>query len=161
MKGIENSAYLILLLISNLLALGILAAAWKSARLGRLLFFLLFLWAGITNWLTALHNPNTYLGEADLVEIGVYRQFILGWFSRHILLMVGFIASCQLLIAFSMLGKGWIVKWGGIAAILFLLAIVPFGVGSGFPSTLIAALAMYLLIRQPYKDYIWKKQSDE
>ena len=134
-----------------------LLAAWKNVRLARLFFFLIFSWASWTNWKTALFSPQTYLGEADLTFFAFYREFILGWFSQHITEAVGFIATCQALIAISMLLKGWCLKAGGIGAILFLLAIAPFGVGSAFPCTVILAAGMYLILRGSGHTFLWMR----
>jgi len=155
MKGLDESNNLILYVISNVIALFVLLAALKQIRFARLLFLLVFTWASWTNWRTAVGNPGTYLGEADLTFLPFYKQFILGWFSRHITLAVGFIATCQGLIAVSMLLRGWVFKLGGIGAIVFLLAIAPFGVGAAFPCTVILAVAMYLVLRSPHQNYLW------
>jgi hypothetical protein len=157
MNGWENSTYVLALVISNVAALLILFCCWKNPRAGRFLFFLLFSWAGYTNWKTALHTPQFYLDYADLAFLPFYTTFIKGWFSRHILLLVGAIASGQLLIAVSMWLRGWIFKLGTIGGIIFLLAILPLGVGAGFPFPIIAALAFYLLLKHPSIDYLWKR----
>ena len=161
MRGLDDSNNLVLYFISNAIAIIMLWAASRRVRLSRLLFFLIFAWASWTNWRTAVGNPESYLGEADLTFFALYKQFILGWFSQHILAAVGFIATCQALIAISMLLKGWLLKLGGIGAIVFLLAIAPFGVGAAFPCTVILARAMYLVLRNSHQDYLWipaKKQ---
>jgi hypothetical protein len=155
MKGLDNSNNLLLYIISNSIALLILFVTWKNLRWGRLLFFLVFAWASWTNWTTALKNPATYLGEADLTFFEFYRKFILGWFSRNIILAVGFIASCQALIAFSMLGKTTVVRAGAVGGILFLVAIAPFGTGSAFPCTLILAIAMGFIFSRKKHNYLW------
>jgi hypothetical protein len=156
MKGLENPAYVAALIAFNLLALIMLWAAYKKPRLSRLLFFLLFAWASWANWSLAVTRPNEYLAYADLTFLPVYRQFILGWFSHHITAAVATIATCQAMIAVSMLLKGTILRLGGIGAIIFLLAIVPFGVGSGFPCTLIMAIAMFVITRKPHLEYLWE-----
>jgi hypothetical protein len=56
-----------------------------------------------------------------------------------------------------MLLKGWIFRSGSIGAIIFLLAIMPFGVGSGFPCTAIMAAAIFLLFRNHNNEFIWQK----
>lgn len=155
MKGLDNSTNLILYIISNTIALGVLFATWKNIRLGRLLFFLVFAWASWTNWTTALNDPQTYLGEAELTFFDFYHDLILGWFSRNILLVVGSIATCQALIAIAMLGKTTLIKAGGTGAILFLIAIAPFGTGSGFPCTIVLAIAMGLIVSKKDQDYLW------
>jgi hypothetical protein len=142
MKGFENPTYLLLYIISNVAAILLLWIARKQPRIARLLFFLIFAWASWTNWTTALRNPQFYIEYADLSFLNVYKQFIHGWFSRHVTETIGFIATCQALIAVSMLLKGWMLKMGAIGAIIFLLAIAPLGVGSAFPFSIIASVAL-------------------
>ena len=142
-------------IISNVAAILLLWSAWKQPRLARLLFFLLFAWAAWTNWSTALRNPQFYLEYADLSVLSVYQQFIRGWFSEHVPETVGFIATCQALIAVAMLLKGWVLKTGIIGALIFLLAIAPLGIGSAFPFSLIASAALYLIYRKASDNYLW------
>ena len=149
MRGLENQIYLIAYVVSNAFALVLLFLSWKHMKLSRLFFFLLFAWASWVNWTTAIDSPDDYLGYADLALIPAYKNFIEGWFSRHIELMVGIIATSQGLIAIALLLRGWIYKIGVIGGTAFLLAIMPLGVGSGFPCTLILAIALMML----YKDH--------
>lgn len=151
MNGLENSTYLYMLIAFNALALFFLLAAIQWPRIARLLFFLLFGWACWMNWTTAQNNPGAYLEYAGLSFSGWYRAFINGWFSKHIPLAVGFIATCQGLIALCMLLKGRIFKAGCAGGIIFLLAIAPLGVGSGFPCTIIFAAAMAVLFQKGKK----------
>ena len=147
MYGLENKAYLIAYAISNTFALVVLFFAWKQNRLGRIFLFVLFGWASWANWTTALNSPNDYLAYADLTFLPFYKQFIEGWFGNHVLTVVGFIASTQALIAFSLLLKGNVYKAGVIAGIIFLLSIAPLGVGSAFPCTVLLAVAMMILYK--------------
>jgi hypothetical protein len=158
MKGLENNTYLAMLLISNIVALILLLTALKKPGLSRLLFSLLFTWAGWINWHTALNTPGDYLDYADLSIFSFYRTFIHGWFKEHLFLIVGFIATCQFLIAIGMQSKGVVFKMAAIGAIIFLLAIAPLGVGSGFPCTIIMATAMYLLLRHAPTNYLWIRE---
>jgi hypothetical protein len=157
MNGLNDELYVILLIISNAVAILLLIAAIKWPHIARVLFFLLFAWASCTNWATAFQSPQSYLEYAGLSWLDGYRDFINGWFARHIPLAVGFIASCQALIAISMLLKGWIYKIGSIGAIIFLLAILPLGVGSGFPCTAIMAIAIYILLEKHDNKFIWER----
>jgi hypothetical protein len=156
MKGLNNEIYIVLLLISNAVAILQLIAALKWPRIARVSFFLLFVWASWTNWRTSQQSPQYYLEYGELAWSGWYRTFISGWFAEHIKLAVGFVATGQALIAISMLLKGWIFKAGCIGGILFLLAILPLGVGSGFPCTAIMAAALYILMRKHSHSYFWK-----
>lgn len=156
MKGFENEIYRYLLLISNIAALLLLFVAVKWPRAARVLFFLLFAWACWMNWTTALEKPQVYLDYADLTWSKFYYNFIHGWFADHIPQAVIGIAICQGLIALSMLLNKWIFKTGAAGAILFLLAIVPFGVGSGFPATIIMAIAMIMILRKGADRFVWQ-----
>lgn len=156
MKELENLTFTILFIISNIVALIILLAAWKAPKIARLLFFLLFAWASYTNWSFAIYSLQSYTQYAHLTFLNIYRQFILGWFSKHITVVVGFIATCQALIAVSMLMKDFVFKAGVVGAIIFLIAIAPLGIGSAFPCTVIVAVALYILIKKHQYDFIWK-----
>jgi hypothetical protein len=156
MKGLDNQLYVILLLISNGIAILQLIAAIKWPRLARLSFFLLFAWACWMNWTTSHQTPDVYIDYANLTWSHWYSNFIHGWFAAHIQSAVGSIAICQGLIAITMLLKGWIYKAGCMGAILFLLCIVPFGVGSGFPATIIMAAAVIILLKN--NTFIWQKR---
>ena len=148
MKGLDNPTYLFMLVAFNVLAIIFLWAAVKRPRVSRLLFFLLFGWACWMNWTISQRSPDDYLIYADLNLSGWYRDFIRGWFSKRIPLVVGVIATCQGMIAVSMWLKGWLYKVGCIGAIIFLVAIAPFGVGSGFPCTIIFAVALAILYKK-------------
>jgi hypothetical protein len=156
MKGLDHELYTILLIISNAVAVLMLFFAFKWPRVGRLSFFLLFAWASWTNWTASQQTPWFYLDYADLTWSRWYSYFINGWFARHISTAVGFIAACQVLIAVSMLLKGWLFRAGAIGAVIFLLAIAPFGTGSGFPCTIIMAIAMVILLKKHDNRFIWQ-----
>ena len=155
MKGFENEIYRYLLLISVLLSIIILITAIRWPRIARLLFFLLFAWACGINLQTSQQTPHVYLEYANLTWSSLYKGIINGWFSTHIQLVVGAIAVCQGLIAVSMLLSGVLFRTGAIGAIIFLVAIIPFGLGSGFPTTLIMSIALIILLGKHADQYIW------
>src|SRR5687768_4032012 len=99
MKGLENEAYMIAYIISNLFALTLLFLSWKYIKLSRFIFFLLFGWASWANWTTNLNSPEDYLDYSQFTFIAFYKNFIEGWFSQHIQVVVGIIATAQALIA--------------------------------------------------------------
>jgi len=156
MKGWDSQLTIVLLIVSNLVAVLQLFAAIYWPRIGRISFALLFAWAAWTNWNTSHEHPEFYLDYAQLAWSGWYVQFIKGWFATHIPAIVGLIAICQALIAFSMVARGWIFKAGCSGAIVFLIAILPLGTGAGFPCTAIMAVAIYLLMRKGHAQFIWK-----
>lgn len=155
MKGLDNQVYVTLLIVSNVVAILQLIAAIKWPRIARLSFFLLFAWASWANWTESQRTPQFYLEYADLTWSSWYRDFIKGWFADHIQLAVGFVAVCEGLIAISMLLKGWLYKIGSVGGIVFLLSILPFGVGSGFPCTGIMAIALIILLKKHNNEFIW------
>ena len=155
MKGLENELYLIAYMISNAVAIILLTLAFKYHKIARVLFAVLFGWASWINWQTSLNSPQSYLEYADFAMLDVYRHFIEGWFSKHVSQMVPVIATCQGLIAIGLLLKGWLYQAACLGAIVFLLAIMPLGVGSGFPCTFIMAVAMALLFRKQHS-WVWQ-----
>lgn len=143
--------------IVNSIAVLILWASYQRPRLGRFFFFLLFLWASVTNYITASLRPEVYLDYADLTPIPIFKDFINGWFAQHIWPMVGTIAIMQAIVAFGFLLKGRVFQSLATGAIIFFLAIAPLGIGSGFPSSLTGALAIYFILKRGGRDYIWKR----
>jgi hypothetical protein len=156
MKGFENQTYAVLLLLSNVVAIILLLVSIFWPRVARFAFFILFAWASIINWKTVLEGPQRYLEYAELAFSETYREFIKGWFAQHIKLMVGLIASAQALIAVGILLRGVIFKVAAIGAILFLLAIVPLGVGAGFPCTIIMAITLWILLKKYQNTFAWQ-----
>lgn len=160
MNGLENKAYLIGYIISNAFALLTLFLSWKHIKLSRLAFVFLFGWASWANWTTAINSPDDYLDYAALTFLPFYKQFIEGWFSKHILLVVGLIATAQAFIAVSLLLRGWVYKAGIAGGIVFLLAIAPLGVGSAFPCTLLLAIALRILYKN-HEEFILTRKMHE
>jgi len=128
-------------LTASLIGLAILVMSIRSARTGRVLLSALFVWASGTNLRVALTAPVDYLNYAQFAVLDLYRAFITGFFAEHITAIVGAIAVGQAAIAFLLATNGWTRRLGYIGAIIFLLAIVPLGVGAGFPATILMALA--------------------
>jgi hypothetical protein len=159
MKPLENETFLVAYLISNFLAILILLFAIKWKTICRILFFIVFAWASWANWNMVLTNPTDYLDYADLAFLDIYKSFILGWFNEHIEISVGFIATAQGLIAISLLLKDWLYKIGLLAGITFLLAIIPLGIGSAFPCTMILAIALVLLRNENH--YLWQRRNEK
>jgi hypothetical protein len=139
--------YLIMYLGANAIALGILALASWQPRVARWLWIGIFVWAATVNTLTAAREPWAYLAYGGLTPSELYRDFIRGWFSDHIQLMVLAIAAGQLVIAMLLARGGRALRLGTLGATVFLLAIAPLGVGSGFPFSLIAIASLLVMQR--------------
>jgi membrane protein implicated in regulation of membrane protease activity len=87
--------------------------------------------------------------------VGFYRDFIDGWFKKHIRLLVPMIATGQLMIGAGMLaGRKWLVI-GCMGIIVFLMAIAPLGVGSAFPFSITVSIAAYFVFRH------WQKETKQ
>ncbi|MEO5995403.1 MAG: hypothetical protein ABIN89_01810 [Chitinophagaceae bacterium] len=140
--------YLIGYIVSNLFAVALLIIAWKRPIMARLIFSIIFLGACATNWTIAVNRPEAYLDFGDMTIFSWYREFIAGWFSEHILLTVGLIASVQGIIGISLLLNGWIYKISVVGGILFLLAIIPLVITSAFPGSIIMTIAMMMIFNK-------------
>jgi murein DD-endopeptidase MepM/ murein hydrolase activator NlpD len=137
-------------LASTIVALLMLIVSVRARNTGRKLFVLLFAWAAAVNAWTAIMSPASYLGYAAFAMSDVYRWFILGFFGQHVTAIVVGIAVGQAGIAVALSGRNR--RWqrvGLLAAIAFLLAIAPLGVGAAMPATVIMALGAGVLWRQP------------
>ncbi len=146
--------------ISNGLAIFVLATSFRWTKLTRLLLFILFAWASWLNYTTAHKTPDFYLLYANFTPFDVYHNFIIHWFKSNIVTTVTLISIGQGLIAFGIILKGMAVKIACAGAILFFIGIAPLGVGSGFPATLIGAVATLLILKKDDLNYLWhfKKQ---
>jgi hypothetical protein len=144
---VNDRGVLIANLASNLVALLILLACRRWPRVGRGLFFALFLWASQVNLRLALTRPDVYLEYARWA-VEPYRRFILGPFAMHAAPIVAAIALGQLAIAVLVALRGRAVKLGLAGAIVFLLAIAPLGRGAAFPFSLIVSAAAWLVMRR-------------
>ena len=132
-------------LVAILAAGGLLLTAWLAPKAGRFLYVLLFAWAAWVNWRTALETPWVYVDYAKLAVSSVYRSFIVGPFAHNVLAIVGTIATCQAMIAIGLVLGGPFARFALWGATVFLIAIAPLGVGSGFPSSLLMAGGTALL----------------
>ena len=137
--------YLVMYLGANLVGLALLGAAFWRPRIVRWVWVGIFLWAAAVNTTTAATEPWVYLAYAGLTPSDLYRAFIEGWFSRHIQPMVLSVATGQLAIAILLAGSSRGRRIGVAGACVFLLAIAPLGVGSGFPFSLFAVASLILM----------------
>ncbi|PWT77600.1 MAG: hypothetical protein C5B59_03775 [Bacteroidetes bacterium] len=143
-------------LLSNLLAILCVIAAWKKPMWARIFLAAFFLWAAFINSRFAWLNPKVYLNYAQLTGFSLYKNFILGYFSNHISPFVFTIAAGQFLIFLGLILNNGLTRTACIGGIIFGLAIAPLGVGSGFPTTVLMAIAFYILLNKyPEHDFIW------
>jgi len=133
--------------VSNIGGALMALTAWKLPRLSRLMYVGLFGWACWFNIMNATSDPKSYLDYAYFAVFSVYQQFILGWFSEHIALVVSCVAVYQGLISLGMLLGGKYQRLSSLMAITFLMAVSPLGLGSAFPAPIFMALGAYLHFR--------------
>lgn len=142
--GLE-SRWLVPYLVSNLVAATMLVLAVTKPSFVRWLLALLFGYAGIFNSWIALSRPLEYQGFAELALIPWYRDFITGPLREYGTAIIVGIAAGQMLIAIAAaLGGRWL-KPAAVGCCIFLLAIVPLGVGSAAPFSFIVSLAALIV----------------
>jgi hypothetical protein len=157
MKGLDN--FLIPYIASQVISIIVLYVAWKNTRLARLIFTLMFLYAGCYNMYIGFMKPDEYLGFAD-TAIPLYRDFINGWFSNFNYILIPLIATGQLAIAVGMiLNDNW-VRLACMGSIIFLLSIAPLMVGSAFPFSITVSAAALLILRNDDINVLWKSSED-
>jgi hypothetical protein len=140
--------YLVMYVGANLVALAILSLAFWRPRIARWVWVAIFVWAAFANTITAATDPWAYLVYGELTPSAWYREFIGGWFRTRIEPFVLSIAVGQLIIAMLLSRAGAARRLGVAGASVFLLAIAPFGVGSGFPFSLIAIASLLVMERR-------------
>jgi hypothetical protein len=139
--------YLVMYLVANAVGLALLECGYWLPRAARWAWVAIFLWAATVNTITAALSPWEYLAYGGLTPSAWYEGFINGWFSRHIPEAVMSIAAGQLTIAILLSRSGRARLLGVIGAVIFLAAIAPLGVGSGFPFSL-SAIASLVMMQQ-------------
>ncbi len=144
--------YFVQWISSNVVALSLLFLCWKYQKLGQIGFGIVFLIASIVNVVTAVNNPHIYLDYKQFALLDLYVNFIDGFFAKYTQEIVLIIAFGQLLIAVGLLyGKRLFVP-AVISGMIFSLAIIPLGIGSGLPVPIIMILSLWMLIRKRVTD---------
>jgi hypothetical protein len=147
--------FVVMYLVANAVGLGLLELGYWMPRVARWAWVAIFVWAATVNTFTAALEPWVYLAYGGLTPSEWYEGFISGWFSRHIPEFVMAIAAGQLTIAILLSREGRARRLGVWGATIFLLAIAPLGVGSGFPFSLSAIGSLLLMERRlrPQRDH--------
>src|SRR5262245_56850790 len=140
--------YVVMYLVANAVGLALLEIGYWLPRVARWAWVGIFIWAATVNTFTAATEPWVYLAYGGLTPSRWYEAFITGWFSAHIPEVVLTIAAGQLTIAILLSREGRARRLGVWGATIFLLAIAPLGVGSGFPFSLSAIGSLVLMERR-------------
>ena len=137
-------------IFSNIAALILLFVCFRKPELGRNLFGLLFLVAGLFNAYMVIDDPGVYLNYEKLATFEWYGSMIGNIFSQHGQAYMLFFSALQLFIAIGLLFVKPLFKPAILAAIIFLLIITPLGIGSAFPAPLILILGLGILLKKRY-----------
>ncbi|HVI43401.1 MAG TPA: hypothetical protein VM802_00960 [Chitinophaga sp.] len=132
--------------ISNVVSLFILAMAIFRPRISRLLLCMLFTATAVFSAVMVITHPRVFLVFGDVTPVQMYEQFINGAFRHNIALIVLSLAVCQLLIGLLIARSGKWLKAGLAGATLFMMAMIPLGAGSAFPSTIFLTATCIILL---------------
>jgi len=142
-----SSEFLVPNLVSNIISAALVFTAVRWPRVTRVMFVVMFLVAGLFNAYTAVTDPEAYLAYADMAVLDIYRNFITGYLSGHVEEIILAIALGQLGVAALLCGSKHILNIGVGGGVIFFVAIIPLGVGSAFPASLLLAVAIVLMRR--------------
>ena len=130
--------------VSQVITLFLIFICYKWPKIGKVAWGIIFILAGIFNIYTGISDPQAYVDYGSSA-IGLYKKFIYGVFSSYTSLIVSLIALGQILVGIFLLMKRTLFLLGILGGIIFLVAISPLGIGSGFPATLLMAFSLVLL----------------
>jgi hypothetical protein len=134
--------------VTGTVSLAMVGVAWRWPRAGRWPFAALFAGAAAFNAFTALRTPDVYVTGFGPRAFPPMREFILGVVALAPGAFVLAIAAGQLVVAIGLaVGRGPPFRLAVVGATVFLCAISWLGVGAGFPTNLVLAAGVILLIR--------------
>jgi hypothetical protein len=143
-----TTALLLPLFVSHALAVAFLVLALYRANAARMIAGGGFILAGLVNGTLAILNPQVYVTGFGPNAVGVYKTLIYGLLAQAPGRFILAIAVWQLVVAGMILVNSTdFTRLGLVNATVFLIGISPLGVGCAFPSNLIMAAALIVLIR--------------
>jgi len=135
-------------LVTALASVGMLLFAWRWPRPARLVYAALFLVAGIFNIWTALRTPHVYVEGFAPLAFPPMREFIERVVSLAPDVFVITVAIGQVIVAIALALGGAVLLWFGVVGgAFFMVAISWLGVGAAFPTNLVLAIGVLLLLR--------------
>ena len=142
------SALLLPLFAANALAVAFLVLALYRPNAARMIAGGGFILAGLINGTLAILDPQIYVRGFGPNAIGVYKTVIYGLLAQAPVRFILAIAVWQLIVAAMILVNSTdYIRLGLVAAAVFLIGISPLGLGCAFPSNLILAAGLVVLIR--------------
>lgn len=144
-----TSEFLLPYVLSNTIGLVLIVAAILWPKVARGAYVVMFGGAAIINGFMAFTRPGVYVEWfGGFALLGVYRDFIYGFFSTHTREVLLGIAIGQLLVAILLTRRGFPFLLGIIGGSIFLIALAPLGVGSALPATLACFVGLVVLYRR-------------
>jgi hypothetical protein len=138
------------LAVTNIIAILLIFVCYKWPKIGKVVWGIIFILAGIFNIFMVNKNPQAYLNYSEHA-VEFYKFFIDGVFHSFTIFIVSLIGAGQILVGVFLLRKGKLFLLGILGGIIFLVAIAPLGIGSAFPSTLLMAISLIVLYKRYQK----------
>ena len=132
---------------SNIGGAVIAVTGWKFTRIARFLLASLFAWACWFNLDTVAETPEVYVDYAWLTPFQWVSELMTGWFAANVTAIVTAVSIAQGLIALGLLLGGIYARIAAIGTMLFLLAVLPLGIGSAFPAPILMAIGAFFVYR--------------
>jgi hypothetical protein len=143
-------------IVTNAIAIAIVLIAMIWPTVARVLLSTIFIGAFAFNFFTSIANPTVYLEFGELTPSDFYRSIILGPFSKHPQMYIALISIAQLFIGVFISYKEGLMNLAMVGGIIFLVAITPLGFGAAFPSTLILASSLVILMSKRIRFNIYE-----
>ena len=147
--------YMLPVILANLVAVILALSSYNFPRFMRFIWGLVFIIAGIVNLINVYNEPGVYINGFGPAAIDAYQEIIYGPFSEQTAVYVTLIAVGQILIGGLIWSRKFWYYLGLTGGVIFLLSIAPLGVGSAFPSTVIMAFGLILMMRKNRKKSIF------
>ena len=147
--------YMLPVILSNLVAVILALSSYNFPRFMRFIWGLIFIAAGIINLITVYNEPAMYISGFGPAAVDPYKEIIYGPFSKQPAVYVTLIAVGQIIVGGLIWSRNFWYYLGLTGGMIFLLAIAPLGVGSAFPSSVIMALGLVLMMRKKRKKSIF------
>jgi hypothetical protein len=136
------------LLVANAFAVAFLVLALFRPNVARMVTGGGFIVASLVNATLALRDPQIYVRGFGPYAVGVYKDLIYGILAQAPGRLILALAVWQFIVGAVILTNSTeLVRLGCAAATIFLIGLSPLGLGCGFPSNLIFAAGVVVLIR--------------
>jgi len=130
-------------ILANAAALLLCVGAYLWPRAGRAIFAALFIAAAAGSGYLGLTQPGFFIAApANAARLVLYRDFILGFFSLHVVPLLLVMASLLFVIGAMLVLGDALLSIGMTLGVVFLALLSPFGTLVAFPAPLLLALGL-------------------